>query len=228
MNQINRIASKHGLVVIEDSAQAHGAILYDQKAGALGSAAGISFYPGKNLGAFGDAGAVVTNDEDLADKIKVLRNYGSRVKYYNEVKGHNSRLDPLQAAFLRVKLKYLDEWNKRRREIAEYYLNKLSKVEDLIMPFKLEGANPNWHLFVVQSSRRDSLQKYLAENGVGTLIHYPVPPHLSDAYQDLGFKKGDFPISESLANRVLSLPIGPHMSLNEAEEVANAIMRFFH
>jgi dTDP-4-amino-4,6-dideoxygalactose transaminase len=191
MDAINEIAQKYNLKVIEDAAQAQGAKYQGERTGILGDAAGFSFYPGKNLGAYGDAGAVTTNDEELAEKIKMLRNYGSKVKYYNEVKGYNSRLDPLQAAFLRVKLKYLDEWNARRAKVAKYYLEALSDVSDLILPFVPEESEPVWHLFVVRHPRRDDLQKHLAENGIGTMIHYPVPPHLSEAYQDLNLKTDD-------------------------------------
>ncbi len=209
--------------VIEDCAQAHGATDKGKKVGSLGDAAGFSFYPGKNLGAFGDAGAVVTSDPELADQVRMLRNYGSREKYYNEKQGYNSRLDPLQAAFLGVKLKHLDEWNQRRRKIADLYLSSLSGVQGLILPVVPNGINPVWHLFVVRSERRDLLQEYLRKNGVGTLIHYPVPPHLSQAYQQLGLRKGDFPITEKIAETVLSIPIGPHLSINDASNIIDLI-----
>ena len=175
----------------------------------MGDAAGFSFYPSKNLGAFGDGGAVVTNDDELADRVRVLRNYGSRKKYYNEVKGINSRLDALQAAFLRVKLKWLDEWNDRRRAIARQYLDGLFDLADLQLPGIAAGADPVWHLFVIHHPQRNRLQQQLNEAGIGTLIHYPLPPHLSQAYADAGFKRGDFPITEELAEKTLSLPIGP-------------------
>lgn len=227
MDAILAVARRHNLKVIEDAAQAHGAACKRKQAGALGDAAGWSFYPGKNLGAFGDAGAVTTNNDQLADRIRVLRNYGSRVKYFNEIKGYNSRLDPLQAAFLQVKLKHLDDWNSRRKNIARQYMEALSGLPELTLPFVPEWADPAWHLFVVRHSKRDTLQKHLRENGIGTLIHYPIPPHLSDAYRDAGYKKGDFPIAEELAQTVLSLPMGPHLAPHQVDQVISAI-RAFH
>ena len=226
MDAINDIARKYNLKVIEDAAQAHGATYKNRRAGSLADAAGFSFYPGKNLGAFGDAGAVVTDDDDLADSIKVLRNYGSRVKYYNEVKGYNSRLDPLQAAFLRVKLKRLDEWHARRARVAAVYLENLADVAGLILPFVPEETNPAWHLFVARHSDRDGLQKHLENAGVGTMIHYPVPPHLSEAYAELNFKKGDFPASEAVAETAVSLPMSPHVGREEIDYVCRAVKSF--
>lgn len=222
MDPINDMARQHGLKVIEDAAQAHGAMHKGRRAGSLGDAAGFSFYPGKNLGAFGDAGAVVTDDDDLADKVRVLRNYGSRVKYYNEVKGFNSRLDPLQAAFLRVKLKFLDEWNDRRRNIAARYLADISGL-DMGLPFVPKWAAPVWHLFVICHSQRDVLQQHLQEAGIGTLIHYPVPPYRSGAYADLRLPADNFPVTERIASEVLSLPIGPHMNSSQISKVVEAI-----
>lgn len=227
MDAILAVARRHNLKVIEDAAQAHGAAFKRKQAGALGDAAGWSFYPGKNLGAFGDAGAVTTNNDQLADRIRVLRNYGSRVKYFNEIKGYNSRLDPLQAAFLQVKLKHLGDWNSRRKNIARQYMEALSGLPELTLPFVPEWADPAWHLFVVRHSKRDPLQKHLRENGIGTLIHYPIPPHLSDAYRNAGYKKGDFPIAEELAQTVLSLPMGPHLAPHQVDQVISAI-RAFH
>ncbi len=226
METIWQIAARYGLKIIEDAAQTHGGWHRDRMAGNLGDAAGFSFYPTKNLGAFGDAGAVVTNDDGLADKVRVLRNYGSRTKYYNEVKGHNSRLDPLQAAFLRVKLKHLDDWNRRRDQIAKHYLENLRLIRDLGLPHVPAGMIPVWHLFVVSHSERDRLQAYLKDQGIGTLIHYPVPPHLSAAYQELGYKAGDFPITEKMANTFLSIPIGPHLRVDEADYVIETIREF--
>jgi dTDP-4-amino-4,6-dideoxygalactose transaminase len=214
MDPIISIARKHGLKVVEDNAQAQGARYKGRRTGSLGDAAGNSFYPGKNLGAFSDAGAVTTNDGALADRIRALRNYGSKKKYYNDVKGFNSRLDELQAAFLRVKLKKLDEWNDRRRGMAALYLTELSGAANLTLPFVPEWAEPVWHLFVVRHPKRDALQQKLAAADIGTLIHYPVPAHLSGAYADGPWKRRDFPIAEELAGTVLSLPIGPHL-LNE-------------
>jgi dTDP-4-amino-4,6-dideoxygalactose transaminase len=191
MEPIMSIASAHGLKVIEDVAQAQGALYQGRMTGALGDAAGFSFYPGKNLGAYGDAGAVTTNDDEIADRVRLLRNYGSRIKYQNEVQGYNSRLDPLQAAFLGVKLQRLAEWNNRRRAIAERYLAEL-EIADLILPHVPHVTEPVWHLFVIRHPRRDELQKYLAEQGVQTLIHYPIPPHLSDAYRNAGRHRTEF------------------------------------
>jgi len=226
MTEIWKLAEQHGLRIVEDSAQAHGVKYIDKMAGNLGSAAAFSFYPTKNLGAFGDAGAVTTNDDEIADKIRVLRNYGSRKKYYNEVKGHNSRLDPLQAAFLRVKLKYLDEWNARRTSLAKYYIEHLNGLPGLGLPITASQTEHGWHIFVVTHDDRDRLKSHLDEHGVDTLIHYPVPPHLSEAYADIGYKAGDFPLSEKLANRVLSLPIGPHVTREQADYVVEQIREF--
>jgi dTDP-4-amino-4,6-dideoxygalactose transaminase len=223
MDPINGIASRHGLKVLEDAAQAHGARYKGRRTGGLGDAAGWSFYPGKNLGAFGDAGAVMTNDDDLADKLRVLRNYGSRVKYENEVKGFNSRLDPLQAAFLRVKLRYLDEWNDRRRQLADIYLGSLAGFDGLALPSVPEGVEPCWHLFVVRHPRRELLQQHLTEEGVGTLIHYPVPPHRSGAYAADAGRLGELPTADMLASTVLSLPMGPHMTLDQASFAARSV-----
>ncbi len=223
MDSIMAIAAKHGLKVIEDNAQAQGARCNGRRTGALGHSAGHSFYPGKNLGAFGDGGAVTTDDETLADKIRVLRNYGSRKKYFNEIKGYNSRLDEMQSALLRVKLPKLDEWNARRAGIANYYLNEFSGVAGLILPHVPNWAEPVWHLFVVRHSKRDAFQQRLTEAGIGTLIHYPVPAHLSAAYQDAGWKRGSLPIAENAADTVLSLPIGPHLKLEDARLVVEAV-----
>ena len=206
------IARRHGLKVIEDNAQAQGARYKGRRTGSLGDAAGNSFYPGKNLGAFSDAGAVTTNDAQLADRVRTLRNYGSKEKYYYEIKGFNSRLDELQAAFLQVKLKKLDAWNARRRGIAARYLAELDKVPNLTLPLVPDWAEPVWHLFVVRHPKRDALQQKLAAADIGTLIHYPVPPHLSGAYADGKWTRGAFPVAEELADTVLSLPMGPHLS----------------
>ncbi len=226
MQEIWKIAGECGLKIIEDSAQTHGGTYKKRAAGNLGSAAGFSFYPGKNLGALGDAGAVVTNDAGLADEVRVLRNYGSRTKYYNEVKGYNTRLDPLQAAFLRVKLNHLDEWNQRRIRIAEYYLENLANVSGLILPQVAPETKHVWHQFVIRHPQRDRLKDYLTENGIGTLIHYPIPPHLSDAYKDMGFKAGDFPITESIAKTILSIPMGPHLNIDAAALVVDKVRQF--
>lgn len=211
MGPINDIARKHHLKVIEDAAQAHGARYRDRRVGSLGDAAGWSFYPTKNLGAYGDAGAVTTNDDEVADRVRLLRNYGSKSKYFNEEKGINSRLDELQAALLRVRLKHLDEWNGRRGRIAAKYLEELRET-DLMLPAVCEGADPVWHLFVVRSQRRDELQAYLKSRGVNTLVHYPVPPHLQKAYPELALSGRRLPITEAIHREVLSLPMGAHLS----------------
>jgi dTDP-4-amino-4,6-dideoxygalactose transaminase len=226
MRPMLEIAKRHGLRVIEDAAQAHGATYRGRKVGSLGDAAGWSFYPAKNLGALGDAGAVTTNDDQLADKIRLLRNYGSRTKYFNEMRGFNSRLAPLQAALLRVKLQHLDAWNQRRRSLAQMYLRELEGSQGMDLPSVPVGMDPVWHVFVVRHARRDLLQEHLKRMDVGTLIHYPVPPHLSDAYKDMGFKKGDFPLSERMAETVLSLPMGPHIPADQARAVIDAVRRF--
>lgn len=226
MQEVWKVSEKFGLIIIEDSAQTHGGTYKGREAGNLGSAAGFSFYPGKNLGALGDAGAVTTNDAQLAIMVRTLGNYGSRRKYYNEIKGYNSRLDPLQAAFLRVKLNHLDEWNERRNKVAEYYMQNLRNAPGLILPAVTPDTTHAWHQFVVRHPKRDLLQEYLTQNGVGTLIHYPIPPHLSVAYEDLGYKTGDFPITETIASTVLSIPMGPHLHLDDAAYVVERIKEF--
>jgi dTDP-4-amino-4,6-dideoxygalactose transaminase len=219
MDPIMELSSKHGLKVIEDNAQSQGARYKGRRTGSLGDAAGNSFYPGKNLGALGDAGAVTTNDAALADRVRSLRNYGSKKKYYNECKGYNSRLDELQAAFLRVKLSKLDEWNERRRAVAARYLAGFDGASGLTLPLVPGWAEPVWHLFVVRHPDRDGLQRGLTEGEIGTLIHYPVPPHLSGAYADGKWAPGAFPVAEALANSVLSLPMGPHLPEDQADQV---------
>jgi dTDP-4-amino-4,6-dideoxygalactose transaminase len=218
LDPIQAIARQHNLAVVEDAAQAHGARYKGRRIGAHGDVVCWSFYPGKNLGALGDGGAVTTNDPELADRIRVLRNYGSRVKYVNEVKGFNSRLDPIQAAVLRVKLRVLDEWNARRRGIALQYLEVLAG-SGLVLPQVLELAEPVWHLLVVRHPERDALVKRLNEAGMGTLIHYPVPPHLQQAYVEMGLGVGAFPLAEQMANEILSLPIGPHLAATSIEAI---------
>ena len=219
MDPIMSIARERGLKVIEDNAQAQGARYKGRRTGSLGHAAGNSFYPGKNLGALGDAGAVTTNDASLADRVRSLRNYGSKKKYYNECKGYNSRLDELQAAFLRVKLKKLDEWNERRRAVTARYRAGFDGSSGLTLPCVPAWAEPVWHLFVVRHPNRDGLQQGLTDAGIGTLIHYPVPPHLSGAYADGQWAPGTFPVAETLANTVLSLPMGPHLPEAQASLV---------
>jgi len=223
MDSINKLASKHGLIVIEDAAQAQGARYKGQRIGSLGHAAATSFYPGKNLGAMGDGGAVLTNDNAIADKVRLLRNYGSKIKYQHDLIGYNSRLDELQAAFLREKLKILDEWNAKRREIAAKYSLYLQGC-NIELPFVSEHAEPVWHLYVIRSKRRDELKEYLEKSGVSTVIHYPIPPHLQACYVKGGF--GQFQISERLASEVLSLPMSPDLSDLEIRQVANTVCKF--
>jgi len=221
MDAINEIAKKHDLKVLEDSAQGHGALYKKRKTGSLGDAAAFSFYPSKNLGAFGDGGAVTTNDDELAENIRTIRNYGSHKKNINDIIGYNSRLDELLASFLRIKLRVLDEWNNHRKKIANWYLESIPKnFPDWVLPEVLEGTEPCWHLFVIRTKNRDMVQKKLAENGIKTQIHYPVPPHLQKAYADLGYDKGNFPLAEKLANEVLSLPMGMHLNVDMLEESA--------
>lgn len=220
LDPVVEIARTKGLAVIEDAAQAHGARYKGRRIGAHGDVVCWSFYPGKNLGALGDAGAITTNRADLADRIRVLRNYGSRVKYVNEIQGVNSRLDPLQAAVLRVKLKVLDDWTDRRRHIAAHYMQGLSSTS-LTLPHVPEWTEPVWHLFVIRSADRDALQAGLSKVGIGTLIHYPIPPHRQDAFGTLS--KRSLPLAEQLSREVLSLPMGPHLREDEAAAVIEAL-----
>jgi len=225
MDAINTIARRYNLKVIEDAAQAHGAIYKGRRAGNLGDAAAFSFYPGKNLGAMGDGGAITTDDPVLAEQVRALRNYGSFVKYEHLTKGFNSRLDPLQAAILRVKLKYLDDWNARRRMVASHYINGL-KTANILLPQSLPLTESSYHLFVVRSGQRDALQSHLASKGINTLIHYPIPPHLQKAYACQAPQFGALPLASQIAKEVLSLPIGPHLPLAHAELVAESICDF--
>ena len=228
MVKLEALAKKHQIMLFEDAAQAHGSELNGKKTGNLSLAAGFSFYPGKNLGALGDAGAVTTNDDDMAKKVRMLRNYGSQKKYYNEIKGYNSRLDELQAALLTEKLKVIDNWNSRRISIANMYSESLANIPRLAIPDHGKLREHTWHLYVVRTQQRDALAKFLAEKGIGTIIHYPIPPHLSEAYASAKFSRGSLPIAESLAQQVLSLPIGPHMTHSDAQHVADMVKIFFN
>lgn len=228
MDEIMEVANTNNLLVLEDCAQSHGAQLLDKKAGAWGHAAGFSFYPGKNLGALGDAGAITTNDDELANTLRALRNYGSHKKYENLYRGVNSRLDEIQAAMLSVKLKYLDDETAHRRSIAQLYLAGINNPA-IQLPLAANSPASNieshaWHLFVVRCEQRDNLQAFLAENGIQTLIHYPIPPHKQKAYEGLGYLK--FPITESIHKQVLSLPMSPALTLEEAEQVVQICNRF--
>jgi len=216
------IARRRGLRLVEDAAQAHGARYKGRRVGSHGDAVTWSFYPSKNLGALGDAGAVTTNDAEIARRIRELGNYGSATRYVNEVKGVNSRLDPIQAAVLSAKLDLLDDWNDRRRQIASLYIEKLGAV-GITLPFVPDWADPVWHLFVVQSDGRDELAERLGRAGVQTLIHYPIPPHRQQAYAEMGMLEGSLPIAEKLARSVLSVPIGPHLTNEQALRVIAAI-----
>ncbi|MBZ0106135.1 MAG: DegT/DnrJ/EryC1/StrS family aminotransferase [Sulfuricella denitrificans] len=222
MDAICSVASRHGLKVIEDAAQAHGARYQGRRAGSLGDAAGFSFYPTKNLGAMGDGGAVTTDNPELAARIRMLRNYGTRVKYRSEELGVNSRLDELQAALLRVRLKSLDSWNQRRQSVADVYLREFQETP-LALPRTAAGMSPAWHLFVVRAAQREHLIETLERSGVGWSVHYPVPPHLQAAYARPEWPKGAFPIAEQLADEVLSLPIGPHLGEQEVRRVAAVV-----
>lgn len=226
MAPILQLAKKYNLKIIEDAAQAHGAMYCGKKAGALGDAAGFSFYPGKNLGAFGDGGAVTTNDAALAERIKTLRNYGSKIKYHNEERGTNSRLDEYQAAILRVKLKYLTEWNARRSQIANLYTQQLQHCTDIVLPHTLKQCQHAWHLYVIRHAQRDKLQAALQRQGIHTLIHYPVPPHKQKAYREMNHYV--LPVSEKMHREVLSLPIGPHLTTEQAHSVARCILMNSH
>ena len=223
MDAIKEIAKKYNLKVIEDSAQSHGAYFKDKRSGNLGDASGFSFYPGKNLGALGDGGAVTTNDEELANTIKALGNYGSHKKYENLYKGVNSRLDEMQAAMLRVKLRYLDNELEKRRDIANYYLENI-KNENIILPVVRAESNHVWHLFVIRTSKRDELQKYLFDNGVQTLIHYPIPPHNQNAYKE--WNNESYPISEQIHTEVLSLPISGVQNLENTKNIVEKLNEF--
>lgn len=222
MDAICEIAKKHNVKVIEDAAQAQGALYRGKRVGALGDAAGFSFYPGKNLGALGDAGAVTTNDKELADKVRMLGNYGSDYKYHHIYKGTNSRLDEMQAAFLNVKLKRLDKWNAYRRQIADLYEAGITNPK-IRKPQVAEYAEPVWHLYAVRTEERDALAEYLKEKGIGTTIHYPYPIHLHEAYRDLNIAKGSFPISEKIADTELSLPMYYGISREQVQYVIDVI-----
>lgn len=223
MPSIMDVAQRHNLLVLEDAAQAHGAILDNKKAGGWGDAAGFSFYPGKNLGALGDAGAITTNDDELANILRALRNYGSHEKYKNIMQGVNSRLDEIQAAMLSVKLNHLDIETTHRREVANLYLKGIDNPS-IILPAKKHDSAHVWHVFVVRCEQRDSLQKYLADHGIQTLIHYPIPPHQQQAYEE--WNKLSYPISEMIHHQALSLPISPVLSLNNVEKIIALCNKF--
>ena len=222
MDRITAICRKHGLKLIEDCAQSHGATYKGKMTGTFGDAGCFSFYPSKNLGAFGDGGAIVTNDEALAKEVKIYRNYGSEKRYYNKVVGTNSRLDELQAGLLNVRLSHMEEITRERQELAQRYREKI-RQEFLILPKEREDTETVWHQYVIRSERRQELIDYLSQKGIGTIIHYPIPPHLSEAYAYLGHKKGDFPITENYADTVLSIPMYTGMTRQEQDYVVEAL-----
>lgn len=225
MDLINDIAQKYDLKVIEDAAQAHGALYKGRKVGGLGNAAGFSFYPGKNLGALGDAGAIVTSDKKLAEKIRAIANYGSDKKYHHIYKGTNSRLDEVQAAFLRIKLKNLNKWNEDRKKIAQRYIEGITN-KNIVKPTESEYAKHVWHLFVLRSANRDAFQEYLDENKIGTTIHYPIPMHMQEAYKDLEIPEGTLPIAEKISSEVISIPMWYGMKDEEIQYVIDKINKW--
>lgn len=217
MDKVNAIAKRHNLIVIEDAAQAQGAYYKNKRVGGLADSAATSFYPGKNLGAFGDGGAILTNDEKIKDSILLLRNYGSKEKYEHKVLGHNCRLDEIQAAFLRVKLQFLDDWNKKRDDIAQQYSQLLQKYA-INLPYVPNWAAPVWHLYVIRSTKRDKLKKDLEQKGIATMIHYPIPPHKQNCYVNLNDQS--LPICEKLATEILSLPMSPFITKDEIQYIS--------
>jgi dTDP-4-amino-4,6-dideoxygalactose transaminase len=227
LNKIKEICAKHSLFLIEDNAQAQGATCNNVKTGSFGDISGTSFYPGKNLGAIGDAGAITTSSDIYNESARIYRNYGSKTKYLNEGLGYNSRLDELQAAFLRIKLEHLSSQNECRIALAEVYKELLEKNKNIFLPELAKGCTSVYHIFMIRTKKRSQLQEFLKKQGIETMIHYPIPPHLQKAYSMLNFKKGDFSIAEEIAETCLSLPIGPHLSREEVEYVAENVNKFF-
>jgi dTDP-4-amino-4,6-dideoxygalactose transaminase len=228
MGKIMKIAEQHQLYVVEDNAQAHGAAFNGKLTGSFGHINATSFYPTKNLGALGEAGAVTTDDKNLAEKVKVLRNYGSQKRYYNEVAGFNNRIDEFEASYLNIALTHLEQWTQERQAIAAWYTEMLRPLNKYVQPIQLaKSASSVYHLYVIRTERRDELRDYLASNGVGTQIHYPIPPHLQEAYQHLGYKKGDFPVAEELAGTIVSLPIWPGLTEEEVAYVCELVKVFY-
>ncbi len=226
MDAIAAVANKHNLVVIEDACQAHGAVYKGKKAGSMGVAGCFSFYPGKNLGAYGEGGAVVTRSEDIANKIRMIRDHGQAKKYFHDMEGYNGRLDAIQAGVLRIKLRRLKSWNEARRQNAKHYNELLSPIKGVTIPLEAEGSRHVYHLYVILVDDRDGLQKYLNDKGIGTGLHYPVPLHLQKAYSHDGYKEGEFPVTESVAKRLLSLPMFPELTKEQIEYVAESIKEF--
>ena len=227
MDPLLALARQHGLWVVEDAAQAHGAAYRGRPAGSLGSLAAFSFYPGKNLGACGEGGAVVGNESSHLDAVRRLREHGQSRKYYHETEGYNGRLDAIQAAFLRVKLRHLPAWNAARRRVAEWYADALADIADIRLPMVAPYATPVWHLFVIEAERRDALKSCLDSQGIGTGLHYPLPLHLQNAYRHLGLVRGAFPVTEQSAERILSLPMYPELTQPQVSQVADAIHAFY-
>ena len=227
MEEIKAIADKHGLMILEDACQAHGAELNGKRAGHWGSAAAFSMYPGKNLGAFGEAGAVVCNDSELAAKIKMLREHGQSEKYYHQIEGYNGRMDNFQAASVRAKLPLLDSWNARRREIAHLYSSELGDIDQLSLTEELENAKPAYHLYVVQAPDATALHEALKEQGIFSGFHYPMPLHLQEAYKDMGLKRGSFPVTERLGDHLLSLPMFPELTDGQVDRICKAVRAFY-
>ncbi|MHA8072235.1 DegT/DnrJ/EryC1/StrS family aminotransferase [Aquirufa ecclesiirivi] len=227
MEAIMELSAKHNLYVVEDNAQAHLATFNGKITGSYGHLNATSFYPGKNLGALGDAGAVTGNDKDLMEKVRVLRNYGSEKKYYNKVKGINSRLDEIQAALLSVKLNYIENLTNSRKIIADKYNQELANIDGLILPTVNQGATHVYHIYLVRTKNRDGLMQHLIDNGVIPFIHYPLPPHLQGAYNDLGYTKGDFPLAEEIADTCLSIPLYPGLTNDETDHVIHSVRSFF-
>ncbi len=228
MKDIVSIAHKHGITVIEDAAQAHGAFYQNKRVGALGDIACFSFYPTKNLGAFGDGGMVITDKTDIYDKVMMLRDYGRKGRYEHIVKGYNTRLDTVQAVVLSAKLKRLDEWNRMRQQVAAWYREELDGVNGLRVPCAGDDRTHVYHLYVVRVSQRDRVLEKLNAEGVGSLIHYPIPVHLQPAYQDAGYKRGDFPVAETIADEIISLPMFPHMSREQVTSVAETLKKILN
>lgn len=226
MDVIMEIAKQNGLFVVEDNAQAHGAAFNGKLTGSFGELNATSFYPSKNVGALGEAGAITCDDADLAQKVRVIRNYGSQQRYYNEIKGFNARIDELQAGLLSVKLKHIERWTAERQQIAAWYREALKDCDTIKLHQIAEGATHVYHLFVISHSKRDELQQFLQSKGVGTVIHYPIPPHLQEAYKDLGYQKSDFPIAEQIAETILSLPLFIGMTQSQVEYIATCIKEF--
>lgn len=227
MDKLKELAKKHNLFVIEDACQAHGSEHKGIKLGTIGEMGCFSFYPGKNLGAFGEAGAIATNNSELAEKIRILRDHGQSKKYYHDVIGGNFRMAGIQGAVLNVKLKYLRKWNELRRKHAELYKKLLSDISEIILPYEQEYSKGNYHLFIIRTEKRDELQKHLSENGIATGIHYPVPIHLQKAYGYLGLKEGNFPVSEKLAKEILSLPMYPELIEEQIKYVCGKVKEFY-